>query len=41
MSRNESASFPDGAGFLDEKYSPGNMKNMHAGGTNILAKHAS
>jgi hypothetical protein len=29
------------SGFLDEKYTPGNMKNMHAGGTNILVKHAS
>jgi hypothetical protein len=28
-------------GFLDEKYTPGNMKSMHAGGTNILVKHAS
>jgi hypothetical protein len=28
-------------GFLDEKYTPGNMKNMHARGTNILVKHAS
>jgi hypothetical protein len=27
--------------FLDEKYTSGNMKNMHAGGTNILVKHAS
>jgi hypothetical protein len=25
-------------GFLDEKYTPGNMKNIHAGGTNILVK---
>jgi hypothetical protein len=28
------------SGFLDEKYTPGNMKNMHAGVTNILVKHA-
>jgi hypothetical protein len=28
-------------GFLDEKYTPGKMKNMHAGGPNILVKHAS
>jgi hypothetical protein len=28
-------------GFLDEKSTPGNMKNMHARGTNILIKHAS
>ena len=28
-------------GFLDEKYTPGNMKNMHAKRTNILVKHAS
>jgi hypothetical protein len=25
-------------GFLDEKYTPGNMKNMHAERTNILVK---
>jgi hypothetical protein len=27
--------------FLDEKYTLGSKKNMHAGGTNILVKHAS
>jgi hypothetical protein len=29
------------SGFLDEKYTPGNMKNMKARRTNILEKHAS
>jgi hypothetical protein len=29
------------SGFLDEKYTPGNMKNMHTGRINILVKHAS
>jgi hypothetical protein len=28
-------------GLLDEKYTPGNVKNMHAKRTNILVKHAS
>jgi hypothetical protein len=28
-------------GFLDEKYTPGNMENMHAKRTKILVKHAS
>jgi hypothetical protein len=28
-------------GFLDEKYTQGNMKNMHAKKANILVKHAS
>jgi hypothetical protein len=28
-------------GFLDKKYTPANMKNMHAKRTNILVKHAS
>jgi hypothetical protein len=28
-------------GFLDEKYTPGNLKNMHATRANILVKHAS
>jgi hypothetical protein len=28
-------------GFLDEKYTPGNMKNMQSKRTNILVKHAS
>jgi hypothetical protein len=29
------------SGFLDEKYTSANMKNMHPGGTIILVKHAS
>jgi hypothetical protein len=29
------------SGFLDEKCTPGNMRYMHARGTNILVKDAS
>jgi hypothetical protein len=28
-------------GFLDEKFTPANMKNMHTKRTNSLVKHAS
>jgi hypothetical protein len=27
-------------GFLDEKYTPGNIKSVHAKNTNIVVKHA-